>query len=95
MDLVFDEDGVWHIVDWKSDVVGGNLTSLIAHYAPQVGYYRRAWEAFTKQPAKAGLYFMDSGHVHWLGDNEDKATPAAGAASEAPSPRQRSLFEEP
>ena len=22
MDLVFEEDGVWHIVDWKSDVVG-------------------------------------------------------------------------
>src|SRR5271169_1796091 len=34
MDLVFEEDGVWHIVDWKSDAVGDNLAALVAHYAP-------------------------------------------------------------
>jgi hypothetical protein len=88
---------VWHIVDWKSDVVGGNLTSLIAHYAPQVTHYRRAWEAFTKQPAKAGLYFMDNGQLHWL-ENENslkgkrEETPAA--PSDTSAPRQGSLFDE-
>jgi ATP-dependent exoDNAse (exonuclease V) beta subunit len=68
-------------VDWKSDVVGDNLAALVQHYAPQVAHYRKAWEALTKQPAKAGLYFMDTGHLEWL-------------ESAKPSPRQRSLFEE-
>jgi hypothetical protein len=103
IDLVFEEDGVWHIVDWKSDVVGDNLAALVQHYAPQVAHYRKAWEALTKQPAKAGLYFMDTGHLEWLGEKDQKredslkvkmAAPKVGAPSEKPSPRQRSLFEE-
>ncbi len=66
IDLVFEEDGVWHIVDWKSDAVGDNLAALVAHYAPQIEHYRKAWEALTKQRAVAGLYFMDNGHLDWL-----------------------------
>jgi hypothetical protein len=72
MDLVFEEDGVWHIVDWKSDTVGGNLAALVAHYAPQVAHYRRAWETLTKRPAKAGLLFMDTGELVWLGEEGKK-----------------------
>jgi ATP-dependent helicase/nuclease subunit A len=87
IDLVFEEDGVWHIVDWKSDVVGDNLAALVQHYAPQVAHYRKAWEALTKQPAKAGLYFMDTGHLEWLGEKEQRR-------EDKSSPRQRSLFEE-
>jgi ATP-dependent helicase/nuclease subunit A len=91
MDLVFEEDGIWHIVDWKSDVVGDGLDGLVAHYAPQVGHYRRAWERLTKQPAKAGLFLMDTGHLEWLGEkkeNEDSSKVKRGA------PRQGSLFGE-
>jgi len=66
IDLVFEEEGVWHIVDWKSDAVGDNLAALIAHYAPQIAHYRKAWEALTKQRAVAGLYFMETGHLEWL-----------------------------
>ncbi|MGZ5430344.1 MAG: UvrD-helicase domain-containing protein, partial [Thermoanaerobaculia bacterium] len=66
IDLVFEEEGVWHIVDWKSDAVGDNLAALVAHYAPQIAHYRKAWEALTKQRAVAGLYFMDNGHLEWL-----------------------------
>ncbi len=105
IDLVFEEDGVWHVVDWKSDVVGDGLAALVAHYAPQVTHYRRAWEAFTKQPAKAGLFFMDTGELVWLGEEGkegeetislkvNRATPAAEAQPDASTPRQRSLFEE-
>jgi ATP-dependent exoDNAse (exonuclease V) beta subunit len=102
IDLVFEEDGVWHVVDWKSDVVGDGLAALVAHYSPQVTHYRRAWEAFTKQPAKAGLYFMDTAQLHWLEKEtgrEDslkvkKPETTSGAAPEAPAPLQRSLFEE-
>ena len=80
IDLAFEEGGMWHIVDWKSDAVGDNLAALVAHYAPQIAHYRRAWEALTKQRTVAGLYFMDNGHLHWL------EKPAA--------PRQGSLFDE-
>jgi ATP-dependent helicase/nuclease subunit A len=108
MDLVFEENGVWHIVDWKSDVVAGGtdgIAALVAHYAPQVAHYRRAWEAMTGQPAKAGLYFMDNGHLEWLEEEmkerEEKialkvnrADGEGGAAPHGRSPRQGSLFDE-
>jgi ATP-dependent exoDNAse (exonuclease V) beta subunit len=106
MDLVFEEDGVWHIVDWKSDAVGDGLAALVAHYEPQVTHYRRAWEALARRPAKAGLFFMDTGQVVWLGESDeakgqDKITlkvdrPAGdvGARPDGSAPLQRSLFEE-
>ena len=68
MDLVFEEKSEWFIVDWKSDAVGANLQGLIAHYVPQVRIYREYWERLTRQPARAGLYFMDNGHLEWLED---------------------------
>jgi ATP-dependent helicase/nuclease subunit A len=82
MDLVFEEKSEWLIVDWKSDAVGANLQGLIAHYAPQVRIYRAYWKRLARQPARAGLYFMDNGHLHWLEDQEEIA------------PRQGSLFDE-
>jgi len=96
MDLVFEEDGVWHIVDWKSDVVGDGLPGLVAHYAPQVAHYRRAWEALTKRPARAGLFFMDTGELVWLGDEEKEEEIEEKIPSRARgnAPRQGSLFDE-
>ncbi len=106
IDLVFEEDGVWHVVDWKSDVVESPqaLAGLVAHYAPQVAHYARAWERLTGKRAKAGLFFMDGGHLVWLGEEEQqdgkipsKANPAgreAGARPDRSALRQRSLFEE-
>ena len=61
MDLVFEEDGVWHIVDWKSDVVGDGLAALVAHYAPQVEHYRRAWETLTGQTREGGALLHGHG----------------------------------
>ena len=90
MDLVFEENGVWHIVDWKSDVVGSSLAALVAHYAPQVSHYRRAWEALTKQPAKAGLYFMDNGELVWLGEESEEKTSSKVKRSAS---RQGTLFD--
>jgi len=97
---------VWHIVDWKSDAVGDNLAALIAHYAPQIAHYRKAWEALTKQPAVAGLYFIDNGHMEWLEERREDslkgvrspgaADPEAGAPqAQGRRPRQTSFpFEE-
>ncbi len=94
MDLVFEEDGVWHIVDWKSDVVGGSLAALVAHYAPQVAHYRRAWEALTKRPAKAGLFFMDTGELVWLGEEKSEREEKISSKVKSDVPRQGSLFGE-
>ena len=84
MDLVFEEGGVWHVVDWKSDAVGGNLAALVAHYAPQVAHYRRAWEALTGMPAKAGLFFMDTGDLVWLGASEEHGS-SKGESGDRPA----------
>jgi ATP-dependent helicase/nuclease subunit A len=94
MDLVFEEKGVWHIVDWKSDVVGEGLAALVAHYAPQVEHYRRAWEALTQQPAKAGLFFMDSGQLVWLGNEEREEEKEISLKVKRGAPLQGSLFDE-
>ncbi len=47
-------------------------TALVAHYAPQVAHYRRAWETLTGQKAKAGLFFMDTGELVWLEEKRGK-----------------------
>jgi ATP-dependent helicase/nuclease subunit A len=94
LDLVFEEGGVWHIVDWKSDVVDGGLGSLVAHYTPQVNHYRRAWEALTGQPAKAGLYFMDTGDLVWLEEKKDEEEKETASKVKRDAARQGSLFDE-
>ena len=94
MDLVFEEDGAWRIVDWKSDAVGDGLDALVAHYAPQVTHYRRAWEALTKMPAKAGLFFMDTGELVWLGDEGKNREEKISLKVKKDMPRQGSLFGE-
>ena len=62
IDLVFEEDSGWVIVDYKTDDrTGGELAPLIEHYRPQVETYARLWQEMTGQPVKeAGLYFVHS-----------------------------------
>jgi hypothetical protein len=90
IDLVFEEDGIWRIVDWKSDVVGENLRALVAHYTPQISHYRKAWEVLTKERAVAGLYFMDNGHLEWLeeGTREDSLKGVKNAEPEPGVPQE-------
>ena len=95
MDLVFEENGEWFIVDWKSDTVGANMEALIAHYAPQVRIYREYWERLTRRPARAGLYFMDNGHLEWLEGEDTKRGEAKPAQAPGSQFKQASLpFEE-
>ena len=45
IDLVFEEDDGWVLVDYKSDTVTpANRAALEAFYAPQIAHYRRYWE---------------------------------------------------
>ena len=66
IDLAFEEDSGWMLVDYKSDHVGGNLGALVALYAPQIRHYRRYWEKLTGTPTRAGLFFVEAGEEAWL-----------------------------
>jgi ATP-dependent helicase/nuclease subunit A len=66
IDLVFKEKGVWHVVDYKSDKIGSSIDPLVERYTPQLRIYRDTWQSLTKEPARAGLFFLDGQVEHWL-----------------------------
>jgi ATP-dependent helicase/nuclease subunit A len=68
IDLAFEEESGWVLVDYKSDTVAGNLDDLVAFYSPQIALYRRYWEKLTGRPTKAGLYFVSTGQEVWPPD---------------------------
>jgi ATP-dependent helicase/nuclease subunit A len=65
IDLVFEEEPGWTLVDYKSDTIVGNLDELVSFYSPQIEMYRRYWEELTGSPTKAGLFFVQTGHEVW------------------------------
>jgi ATP-dependent helicase/nuclease subunit A len=65
IDLVFEEDDGWALIDYKSDTVAGNRDALVAFYTPQIAIYRRYWERLTGRPTRAGLFFIDTGETVW------------------------------
>jgi ATP-dependent helicase/nuclease subunit A len=67
IDLAFEEDSGWVLVDYKSDTVAGDLDELVAFYSLQIELYRRYWEKLTGKRTKAGLYFVSTGQEVWPG----------------------------
>jgi ATP-dependent helicase/nuclease subunit A len=65
IDLAFEEDTGWVLVDYKSDTIAGNLEELVAFYSPQIDLYRRYWERLTGRPTKAGLFFVQTRQEVW------------------------------
>jgi len=60
IDLVFQEEKGWVIVDYKTDTVNGEdeLFQLVDYYAPQLDLYRRFWEDITgEKVVETGFYF--------------------------------------
>ena len=68
IDLLFEDEDGWTLVDYKSDTVGANRCQLVAFYAPQIALYRRYWERLTGARARAGLFFLHTGEVVWPDD---------------------------
>ncbi len=69
IDLVFEEDDGWVLIDYKSDTVTpANRAALEAFYAPQIAHYRRYWERLTGRPTRAGLLFVATGELAMLPD---------------------------
>ncbi|HHY39849.1 MAG TPA: UvrD-helicase domain-containing protein [Syntrophaceticus sp.] len=60
IDLVFQEEKGWVIVDYKTDTVSGEdeLIRLVDYYGPQLDLYRRFWEDITRETViETGFYF--------------------------------------
>ena len=58
IDLCFQEDGAWVLVDYKTDAVE-TAEELLPRYAEQIGWYRRALTELTGLPVKeAYLYSL-------------------------------------
>jgi ATP-dependent helicase/nuclease subunit A len=66
IDLAFEEEDGWKLIDYKSDHVAGNLSALTEWYAPQIRHYRRYWQRLTGRPTRAGLFFIETGEESWL-----------------------------
>jgi ATP-dependent helicase/nuclease subunit A len=66
IDLAFEEEDGWMLVDYKSDTASHGLDSLVRFYTPQVRIYRRYWEQLTGRPTRAGLYFISAEETVWL-----------------------------
>ncbi|HEY4229948.1 MAG TPA: PD-(D/E)XK nuclease family protein, partial [Thermoanaerobaculia bacterium] len=76
IDLVFEEDDGWVLVDYKSDAVTPkNRAQLVKFYEPQVEMYRRYWEKLTGKPTRAGIFFVQGGETVWM----DPSTPTSPA----------------
>jgi ATP-dependent helicase/nuclease subunit A len=63
IDLVFQEDGGWVIVDYKSDAAGERIPPLLmARYRGQLALYRVAWERMTGEKVlETALLFTATG----------------------------------
>ena len=67
IDLVFEEEDGWFLIDYKSDrITAENRDGLIAFYAPQVSHYQRHWERLTGRPTRAGLFFLETRETVWI-----------------------------
>ena len=83
IDLVFEEEDGWVLIDYKSDTVTAeNRRALETFYAPQIALYRRYWEKLTGRPARAGLLFLHTGELAMLPQAD--STPPSQVASRVP-----------
>ena len=71
IDLCFMENGQWVLVDYKTNIMGGERTDaiLLEHYTPQLRTYREVLQRITGIPVReAGLYLLDNGHYVTMND---------------------------
>jgi ATP-dependent exoDNAse (exonuclease V) beta subunit len=63
IDLLYQADGAWHLVDFKTDRVGADgPTALLDAYRPQLEHYAALWKQATGTPvARTALWLSDTG----------------------------------
>ena len=65
MDLVYETGGVWNVLDFKTDEIGGrSLPEAASPYLPQLALYAAALERATSQRPVTGLVFLRTGDVY-------------------------------
>jgi ATP-dependent helicase/nuclease subunit A len=75
IDLVFEEDDGWVVVDYKSDAVtDANRAGLVAFYTPQLNAYSRYWSRLTGRPTRAGIFFAQTGDTEWIPESFTEAS---------------------
>lgn len=63
MDLIFEEETGWVLVDYKTDAAARTKPKELAeHYRPQLELYAQAWQQATgHKPVELGLFFITTG----------------------------------
>ena len=56
LDLCFEENGSWVLVDYKTDFVTG-MDTLLSRYTSQLNWYARALETLTDKPVREALLY--------------------------------------
>ena len=65
IDLVFETGGIWHVLDFKTDEIGGrSLPEAASPYLPQLALYASALERAAHQTPLTGLVFLRTGDVY-------------------------------
>ena len=67
IDLAYRTAAGWHIVDYKTDQLGGRTAaSLLERYGAQLDSYSKAWAALTgAPPVRVGLHAVRAGETVW------------------------------
>jgi ATP-dependent helicase/nuclease subunit A len=67
IDLAYRTAAGWHIVDYKTDQLGGRpAASLLERYGAQLDSYSKAWAALTgAPPVRVGLHAVRAGETVW------------------------------
>ncbi len=77
IDLAYQINGRWHVIDFKTDrVENGGEKQKAATYLTQLGVYAGAIEAATGQRPAAGIMFLRTGAIHWADEAEINAAMA-------------------
>lgn len=64
IDLAYEREGEWQILDFKTDEIGGRtLSEVAAPYLPQLALYAGALEQATGRPPTTGLLFLRTGEL--------------------------------
>jgi ATP-dependent helicase/nuclease subunit A len=66
VDLAFEEDDGWVIVDYKTDRANGKAAALLSRYRPQLDAYKSALTAAGVVVKDAGLWFSETGELHFV-----------------------------
>ncbi|MGE8203921.1 UvrD-helicase domain-containing protein [Heyndrickxia sp. NPDC080065] len=67
IDLAYQYDGKWYIIDYKTDRIKDKetLATLALHYEHQISFYKEVWEQITKVKIhEASLYFVTMDEIY-------------------------------